>query len=639
MKITPYKIKKGILYFKHYGPKAFFNRLRDKMEPEQVPYAPWFERHKPGKEELERQKKQSRKFANQPLMSIVVPCYKTPEKYLLEMMDSVRAQTYGNWQLCLMDATPTGEVGRCVRSYCKKFKEERILYRHLEENLGISGNTNKGLEAAQGEWVGFLDHDDLLAPEALYEVASLVNREPDIEVVYSDEDQIEQERQGLKHKKPHFKPDFSPDLLCSNNYITHFLCVKNNVLEQAGGFREEYDGAQDYDFILRCTEIARKTGHIPKVLYHWRVHSNSTADNPLSKTYAYEAGQRAIQGHLARTGKKGKAEKLPHFGFYRVKYEVEGEPLVSILIPNKDQSPMLRRCLDSIQKSTYRNYEVIIIENNSVEPETFAYYRELLGEGEHKENQGKKGASPAGEESGRVAAITAKRKNCQGESTLPGGQRVQIAVWEKGFNYSAINNFGASFAKGSYFILLNNDIEIITPGWIEEFLGNCQRPEVGIVGARLYYPDNTIQHAGIVVGIDGIAANMFPGLRRGQEGYYHKAAIQLNYSAVTAACMMVSKELYEELHGLEEKLAVAFNDLDFCLRAGAAGYLVVYDPFVEAYHYESKTRGEEDTREKVRRFGEEIEFIRSRWITLLKKGDPYYNPNFSLKKCNYALKP
>lgn len=639
MKITPYKIKKGIRYFKHYGPKAFFNRLRDKMEPEQVPYAPWFERHKPSQEELERQRKQSRKLANQPLISVVVPCYKTPENYLLEMMDSVRAQTYGNWQLCLMDATPTGEVGRCVRSYCKQYQEKRILYRHLEENLGISGNTNKGLETAKGEWVGFLDHDDLLAPEALYEVALLANREPDIEVVYSDEDQVEQEKQGLKHKKPHFKPDFSPDLLCSNNYITHFLCVKSNVLEQVGGFREEYDGAQDYDFILRCTEIAKKTGHIPKVLYHWRVHSNSTADNPLSKSYAYEAGQRAIQGHLARTGRKGKVVKLPHFGFYRVKYEVEGEPLVSILIPNKDQSPMLRRCLDSIQKSTYRNYEVIIIENNSVELETFAYYQELLGRESHKKNQGKKETSQVGKETGRVAAITEKRRDCQGESTLPYGQRIQIAVWEKGFNYSAINNFGASFAKGSYFILLNNDIEIITPDWIEEFLGNCQRPEVGIVGARLYYPDNTIQHAGIVVGIDGIAANMFPGLRRGQEGYYHKAAIQLNYSAVTAACMMVSKELYEELHGLEEKLAVAFNDLDFCLRAGAAGYLAVYNPFVEAYHYESKTRGEEDTQEKVRRFGEEIEFIRTRWITLLKKGDPYYNPNFSLKKCNYALKP
>lgn len=598
MKITPYRIKKGIRYFRHYGPKAFWNRLRDKMEPDEVPYHPWFERHRAGQEELARQRRQSRKFSCRPLISVVVPCYQTPEKYLLEMLDSVREQSYENWQLCLMDATPSDTVAGPVHRYCEDHQETRILYRHLEKNLGIAGNTNAGLAAAQGTWIGFLDHDDLLAPEAFYEIVSLINREPEVEVIYSDEDQVEETRQGLRHKKPHFKPDFSPDLLCSNNYITHFLCVKASVAKQVGGFREEFDGAQDYDFILRCTEVAEKTGHVPRVLYHWRVHSNSTADNPLSKTYAYEAGQKALQEHLARTGRKGQVSQLPHFGFYRVKYKVEGEPLVSILIPNKDQVSTLRRCVESVERSTYKNYEIIIIENNSTESETFAYYQELQDM-----------------------------------------QKAKVVVWEKGFNYSAINNFGASHAKGSYFILLNNDIEIITEGWIEEMLGNCQRPEVGIVGARLYYPNNTIQHAGIVVGIDGIAANMFPELRRGQEGYYHKAALQLNYSAVTAACMMVSRDIFEKVHGLEEKLAVAFNDLDFCLRVREAGYLVVYDPFVEAWHYESRTRGKEDTQEKVRRFGEEIEFIRTRWIDILKNGDPYYNPNFSLKKCNYALKP
>ena len=381
MKITPYKIKKGIRYFKHYGPKAFFNRLRDKMEPDQVPYGPWFERYRASREELLRQENEWHKFAYQPMISIVVPCYQTKERYLLEMMESVCAQSYGNWQLCLMDATPSGQVERVVQEFCGKSQEKRIFYRHLEKNMGIAGNTNAGLEAAQGEWVGFLDHDDLLAPEALYEMAALMNREPETEVIYSDEDQVEETKQGLSHKKPHFKPDFSPDLLCSNNYITHFLCVKTSVLKQAGGFRKEFDGAQDYDFILRCTEKAKKTGHVPRVLYHWRVHSNSTADNPLSKTYAYEAGQRALEEHLARMGQQGAVSQLPHFGFYRVKYAVEGEPLVSILIPNKDQAPVLRRCLASIQKSTYQNYEIIIIENNSTEQETFSYYRELLGDG------------------------------------------------------------------------------------------------------------------------------------------------------------------------------------------------------------------------------------------------------------------
>lgn len=618
MKITPYRIKKGIRYFKHYGGKAFLNRLRDKMEPEDVPYAPWFEKYRADSEELARQSKQEGRLAHRPLVSVVVPCYQTPEKYLREMMDSVRAQSYSNWQLCLADATPTDEVAQIVEDYCRQHQEERICYCHLQENKGIAGNTNVGMELSEGEWIGLLDHDDLLAPEALYEMVQFMNCEPEAELIYSDEDQVEETKKGLQHKNPHFKPDFSPDLLRSNNYITHFLCVKREIAKKAGGMREQFDGAQDYDFILRCTELAVKVGHVPKVLYHWRVHSNSTADNPLSKMYAYEAGQRALQEHLERTGQPGLVSQSIHFGFYRVKYPVTGTPLVSILIPNKDQAGTLRRCIESLKKSTWKHYEVIVIENNSQQEETFHYYRELCGINKEISRDGRK-------------------LYCEG--ALPGGQRVKVVVWEGAFNYSAINNFGASYAKGEYFVLLNNDIEIITEDWLEEMLGNCQRQEVGIVGARLYYPDNTIQHAGIVVGIDGIAANMFPGLRRGQEGYFHKAAIQLNYCAVTAACLMVSRKIYEQVHGLEEQLSVAFNDLDFCLRVRREGYLVVYNPYVEAYHFESKSRGIEDTKEKVRRFGEEIEFIRTRWIDLLKEGDPYYNPNFSLKKCNYALKP
>ena len=593
MKITPYRIKKGIRYFKHYGPRAFWNRLLDKLEPEEVPYGPWFEQNKAGIQELERQADRQQKFACRPLISIVVPCYQTPERYLTEMLDSVRQQSYSRWQLCLADATPSDIVRELVDAYCKKYQEERIIYKHLDENQGIAENTNAGIEMAEGDWIGFLDHDDLLAPETLYEMVSLMNAQPQVEAIYSDEDQVEEAKSGLEHKKPHFKPDFSLDLLRSNNYITHFFCVKRKVLELTGGFRAEFNGAQDYDFILRCTENAEKVGHVPRVLYHWRVHSRSTADNPLSKMYAYEAGQHALEAHLKRIGQPGEVSQLLHFGFYRVKYPVSGNPMASILIPNKDQAETLRRCIQSIQQSTWKNYEVIIVENNSQEAETFQYYDELCQQ----------------KEEGQI----------YGTGVLHGGQPVKVVVWKQGFNYSAINNFGASYAAGSYFVLLNNDIEIITPDWLEEMLGNCQRPEVGIVGARLYYPDNTVQHAGIVVGIDGIAANMFPGLRRGQEGYYHKAAIQLNYSAVTAACMMVSRQIYERVHGLEEQLAVAFNDLDFCLRVCQEGYLVVYDPFVEAYHYESKSRGKEDTKEKVCRFGEEIEFIRGRWIDLLKK--------------------
>lgn len=643
MKITPYRIKKAIRYFRHYGPKAFLNRLRDRMEPEDVPYGPWFEKYRTGSEELARQAKQEGGFSYRPLISVVVPCYQTPVKYLTEMMDSVRAQSYGNWQLCLADATPGSEVQEAVEGYSKAHQESRICYRHLPENRGIAGNTNAGMEMAEGEWIGFLDHDDLLAPEALYEMACRMNRKPEVQAIYSDEDQVEEGRAGLVHQKPHFKPDYSPDLLRSNNYITHFFCVRQDIAKQAGGMREEFDGAQDYDFILRCTELAAHVGHVPRVLYHWRVHGNSTADNPLSKTYAYDAGKRALEEHLKRLGEPGEVSQLMHFGYYRVKYPVAGTPLVSILIPNKDEADTLRRCIDSVGKSTWQDYEIIIIENNSSDPETFAYYRELCGVRGETEADSGKDVPESGETAAGVgkdvpeSSETGREVYCEG--TLPGGQAVKVVVWEEGFNYSAINNFGASYARGEYLVLLNNDIELITEGWLEEMLGNCQRPGVGIVGARLYYPDNTYQHAGIVVGIDGIAANMFPGLRRGQEGYYHRAAIQMNYSAVTAACLMAPRGLYQRLGGLEERLAVAFNDLDFCLRVRAEGYLVVYDPYVEAYHYESKSRGKEDTKEKVHRFGDEMDFIRTRWIDMLKHGDPYYNPNFSLKKCNYALKP
>lgn len=617
MKITPYRIMKGFKYLKHYGPKAFWARLLDRMEPEEVPYGPWFEHFKASEEELQKQRKQEKKFSYRPLISIVVPTFQTPEQYLAEMLESVYHQSYSNWQLCIADASLSEEVKSFVEKFIQERRETRIIYKHLEENLGIAENTNAGLEMATGEWIGLLDHDDLLAPEALFEMVSKMNQDSEFEVIYSDEDKITEEKKGeWVHSQPHFKPDFSIDLLRSNNYITHFLCVKRNVLEQIGGFRREFDGAQDYDFILRCTEVAKKVGHVSKVLYHWRVHSSSTSDNPMSKKYAYDAGQRAIEEHLKRMGQQGTVTQRKFFGFYQVRYQVQGYPLVSILIPNKDHANTLKRCIDSIEKSSYQNYEVIIIENNSVEEETFRYYESLCGTKYEKK-------------SGEVS--------CGGK--LSGGQKIRVVTWEEGFNYSAINNFGASFAAGEYFILLNNDIELITKDWIEQMLGNCQRPEVGIVGARLYYPDNTIQHAGIVVGIDGIAANMFPGMKREREGYMHRAATQLNYSAVTAACMMIEKRIFDEVGGLDEILTVAFNDLDLCLRVGKAGYLVVYDPWVEAYHYESKSRGKEDTKEKVRRFGDEIEFIRTRWITLLKEGDPYYNSNFSLKKCNYALKP
>lgn len=602
--LSPYNLKKAALYLHHFGLKGFLAKLTDRFEYTEVDYQTWRLQYIPSETELSEQRKW--KPAEQKCYSIVVPLYNTPEPFLRRMIESVQAQTYGGWELCLADASPlektTGKTGltNVVESY--RALDERIKYQILNSNEGISQNTNRAIDMASGDYLCFLDHDDFLAPEALYELARAREVHPEAELFYSDEDKVLADE--TEYFMPHFKPDFNPDLLRSNNYICHFLCVSRELADRVGHLDEQYDGAQDYDFILRCSEQAGGIAHIPKVLYHWRVHASSTAENPFSKDYAYEAGKRAIEAHLARCGLKGRAERLKDPGFYRVIYEPEGEPLISVMIPNKDHIQELSACVESIwEKTSYANYEILVVENNSQEKDTFACYEQLQK----------------------------RAAEC--------GKKLRVVKWPgSGFNYSEINNFGAKQAGGDYLILLNNDITVITPGWMEEFLGICQRTGTGVVGARLYYPDNTIQHAGIVVGIGGIAGSLFAGMDRKRSGYMHKASLLQDLSAVTAACMMVKKSIYEEIQGLDPALAVAFNDVDFCLRVREKGYLVVYDPYVEMYHHESRTRGAEDTKEKIRRFQREIEFMRGRWIKILKKGDPYYNPNFSLKTWNYELK-
>ena len=590
-KVSPYNIKKGILYLRHYGPKEFWVKLTERFQADDVDYEQWYENHKALPEELEKQKNE--KWKRKPLISIVVPVYNTPQVFLRQMIESVQNQSYSEWELCIGNASPENKE---MKKILEEYKNDaRIKEVEIPENKGISQNTNRAMEIASGELIGLLDHDDLLAPNALYEIAKAVNEHLDAEVIYTDEDKVTTDLK--EHFQPHLKPDFNLDLLRSNNYICHFFVANRDLIKRVGGFRPEFNGAQDYDLILRCTEQAKQIVHIPKILYHWRVHKASTADNPASKMYAFDAGKRAIEEHLVRCRTKGTVQHTKDLGFYRVKYEVCGEPLVSIIIPNKDQSEALKKCLDSIrEKTSYRNYEIIIVENNSEEPETFAFYKKIAGE------------------------------------------KIKIVTWEGEFNYSAINNFGVRHARGDYLLLLNNDVEIINGDWLTEMLSHCQRKEVGIVGAKLYYPDNTIQHAGIIIGIGGVAGSVFVGLPRAFSGYLHKASIQLDLSAVTAACMLVKRSVFEQVGGLEEKLKVAFNDVDFCLRVREKGYLVVYDPYAELYHYESKTRGAEDTKEKIRRFQTEIEYMRSHWIGLLKKGDPYYNCNLSLTKWDYSLK-
>ncbi len=568
MKLIPYSIKKGFKYLKHYGLKEFWIKLMERMEPEAVPYGEWRKKHIPTKQELEQQCREQQKWSKRPLVSVVIAAGHTQEQLRRQMIESVEKQTYTGWQLC------------------------------------VAENMNAALDMAEGEWVGFLDSTDLLAENALYEVVKVINTDETIDVVYTDEDKVNVEL--TDYVQPQLKPDFSIDLLRSNNYISHFFVVRRSLLQQVGGFQKDYDGAQDYDLIFRCTETARRVYHVPEILYHSRIYEETTPDNSKDKQYIYDAGQRAIEAHLKRQGVHGVVDRRKDMDFYEVKYPVQGEPLVSIIIPNKDQVEILNTCLTSVGQSTYSNVEIIIVENNSEQEETFAFYKQI--------EEGK----------------------CY--TKFP----VRIVTWEKGFNYSAINNFGFAHAKGEYIILLNNDIEIINHEWIEEMLGNCQRPEVGIVGAKLYYPDDSIQHAGIALGIGegrangGVAGAMLVGMERSCPGYLNRALMQLNYSAVTAACLMVKRSIYEEVGGLEEDLAVAYNDVDFCLKVGQAGYLIVYNPRVEAYHHESKSRGQEDTPEKVERFQRETEYMKEKWGSLLKN-DPYYNKHFSRSRVNYSL--
>ena len=579
---------------KHYGPKEFWIRLHERFEPEEVPYGPWYRAYIPTEETLETQRKQ--KFDYSPLISIAVPAYQTPVEFLRQMIESLIVQTYSNWELCIVNASPDNEeMQKVLAEYSAG--DSRVRFCNLKENLGIAENTNRAFAMTKGEFVGLLDHDDLLAPNALYEIVKILQDHPQADALYTDEDKVTTELD--EHFQPHLKPDFNLDLLRSNNYICHFFVVRKSIVEKAGGFRKEFDGAQDYDFIFRCTENAGEVLHVPEILYHWRTHKASTADNPASKMYAFEAGKRAIEAHLERTGTKGEVSHTQDLGFYRVKYPVQGKPLVSVIIPNKDEKETLQTCLEMLEKNTgYQNFEIIIVENNSTTDEIFRYYKELSG-----------------------------------------NRKIHLLRWGKEFNYSAINNFAVAHAKGEYLLFLNNDVKSINPDWLEEMLGVCQRPEVGGVGAKLIYPDNTIQHAGCVIGMGGIAGHMFVDMPADRTGYLHKASLLQDMSAVTAACLLMKKEVFEQAGGFTEELAVAFNDVDLCLKVRKNGYLIVYDPYAKLYHMESKTRGAEDSKEKVRRFQTEIEYMRCHWIDILKNGDPCYNKNLSLTKWNYSLKP
>lgn len=577
---------------KQNKPKGFLSRLFGKESVAEGGYEAWLARHKVDKRTLRRQKHSA--FAQKPLISIVIPLYCTPLPYLKELLESVRRQSYENWQLCLADGSPDDKVKEFIEKHYGR--EKRIVYRKLEENGGISANTNEAVALAAGEYLMLCDHDDTLEPDALYEIVKAIN-DTSADVLYTDEDKVSMD--GRHYFDPNFKPDFNLFRLRENNYICHIFVVKKSLTDETGLLRSEFDGAQDFDFILRCCEKAQKITHIPKVLYHWRCHMDSTAADPSSKAYAYEAGRKAVREHYQRLGIDAKVEMTERPGWYRSHVKVQGNPLISVIIPNKDHTDDLELCLFSMtRKSTYRNYEILIVENNSEKEETFEYYRKL-------------------------------------PDRYP---KARVLTWEKEFNYSAINNFAAKEAKGEYLLFLNNDVEILTPDWMEEMLQNCQQENVAAVGAKLYYPDDTIQHAGVVLGLGGIAGHIMCRASKEDPGYFGRMISVQEISAVTAACMMVKKSDFDAVGGLDETFQVAFNDIDLCMKFRAAGKKIIFTPYAELYHYESKSRGLEDTPEKQFRFDKEVKRFQEKWAQQLEMGDPYYSPNLSVTEGDCSLR-
>lgn len=554
-----------------------------------------------------RRKEEETVFPDMVKFSILVPLYNTPREFLTAMLDSVVQQTYGNWELCLADGSDDSHsyVGQICLEYQKADEARtggkgRIAYKKLEKNEGISGNTNRCLAMATGEYIGLFDHDDIIHPSVLYEYAKVIN-EQGADYIYCDETTFKNSDIN-KMLTMHFKPDYAIDNLRANNYICHFSVFHRQLLDGDELFRTKYDGSQDHDMILRLTDKAKKVVHVPKLMYYWRSHAGSVASGIQAKTYAVDAAKGAVAEHLRKHGYEHfKITSTRAFEtIFKISYQIIGNPKISIVIANKDHEADLRRCLASIfEKSTYDNYEVIVVENNSETTEIWKYYEEL------KENE-----------------------------------RVKIVIYQGGFNYSAVNNLGVEVAEGEYILLLNNDTQVITVNWMEELLMYAQRQDVGAVGAKLYYGDKTIQHAGVVLGLGAhrTAGHSHYMQHRENLGYMGRLCYAQNVSAVTGACLLVSKELFEKAGGLDESFAVSLNDVDFCIKLREMGYLNVFTPFAELYHYESVSRGLDDQGEKAKRYNEESARFRDKWKAVLEKGDPYYNPNFSLDRSDFSLK-
>ncbi|MBI4637605.1 MAG: glycosyltransferase [Candidatus Rokubacteria bacterium] len=547
-------------------------------------YEIWLRRHQISAEELARMRDAVARFASTPRVSILTPVYDTDPVWLSRAIESVQAQIYPHWELCLVnDASTAPHVRTILDRYAAE--DARIRVEHLAHNEGIAGASAHALAVATGDFVGLLDHDDELAPAALFEVVKRLNEDPALDVLYSDEDKLEADGQRVE---PFFKPDWSPDLFLSMNYIAHLSVVRRTLINEAGGFRRGLDGSQDYDLMLRVTERTGRIAHIPKILYHWRKIPGSTAASAAAKTPAHGAARRALEDALHRRGYGGRVESVAP-GRMTVRYTLRETPLVSIIVPTRDRWELLQQCLWSVEEKTdYEKYEIIVVDNDSTEPATLGY----------------------------LDGVAAKWRVCR----YPGR-----------FNFSTINNFGVAQARGDYLLFLNNDVQVIRSDWLTALLEHAQRPEVGAVGAKLLYPDDRIQHAGVVLGIGGVAVHAFKYLPHHVPGYYGFSGVVRNYSAVTAACLMVRRQVFDEVGGFDERFRVAFNDVDFCLRLRRRGYLVVYTPLALLYHHESASRGGLHP-------PEDEELCWKLWGDLIRRGDPYYNPNLSVTRNDWSLR-
>lgn len=593
--INAKNIKKAITYVKRNGVSKLVHRLRYGSYIAQSDYQTWLFAQRVTKKNLETQSKT--KFAYSPKISILVATFNTKEEYLKEMIDTVVNQSYSNWELCIADGSTNDFVEKYVHEHYSNYGD-KIKFQKLDQNYGISGNTNKAFEMATGDYITVYDHDDTLELDCFYEIVKAL-QEYRYDVLYTDEDKFDDSTK--MYNDPNLKPDFSEDLLRSHNYITHLFIVNKKIVDEVGYYNSEFDGSQDYDYIFRCVEKANAVYHIPRILYHWRMHPESTAQNPENKMYCYDAGKRAIEAHYKRIGVEASVEFLPKpmYGMYHTIYSTKDNPLVSILIPNYNHKAILKTCIDSLYNvNTYKNFEIVIVENNSTEKEIFDYYEEL------------------------------KKQH----------DNIQVVTYKGEFNYSRINNFGMKYTKGDYVLLLNNDTEMISPNALSEMVGCILRPEVGAVGAKLLYEDDTVQHAGVVIGFSGYAGHVNHGINKDDYGYMVRARINCNYSAVTAACMMVKKSVFNQVGGFDEQFVVACNDVDLCLKICKEKYLIVYNAFALWHHYESKSRGYDDaSQEKTWRFNKEVEKFQDKWKDVLINGDPFYNSNWNIQYGPFRL--